>query len=245
VAQFDVRLEMQIQAQGFRLKESESRSFPVTELDPGQSWQNALSAFIRRVLGEETYRADLVEVETLRGSKPAVLIHVKVQLAGKAPVLDKEYSWFPLADSAGSSSCGAGLDPEYEVELFTDGASRGNPGPAGIGVLMQQPVTGYEEELSRYIGTTTNNVAEYTALVEGLHLALERGVRRVAHYSDSELLVRQLEGSYRIKAPALRELIEAAEKVISTLSSFRIQHIPREQNSRADKLASQVLDKLG
>ena len=132
------------------------------------------------------------------------------------------------------------LDPDREVQLYTDGASFGNPGPAGIGIVLLQEETGYREEHSRYLGKATSNAAEYTALAEGLALAVERGARRVAHCSDSELLVKQLKGEYKIKSDALKILLYRARDIIAGLESFTTTHIGRQNNSRADKLAKQA-----
>ena len=110
--------------------------------------------------------------------------------------------------------------------------------------MLRQESTGFEKEFTRFIGRATNNEAEYRALVEGLKMALEHGARRLAHLSDSQLLVRQLEGSYKVKAVELQRFFSEARGMIQSFASFSTSHIPREENSRADKLANQAIDEL-
>jgi len=209
------------------------------------SWQKELDAFLGRILGEVPFAVDLKGLETVDCEpSPQLVIHARCYLRCKEPVLDSSYRWLEPDSQAGRVVEGAEIDPACEVELYTDGSSRGNPGPAGIGVLLRQESTGFEEELSRFIGTATSNEAEYLALIEGLKLALESRARKLVHLSDSELLVRQLEGSYKVKAPGLKTLFGEARSLILQFGSFRTQYIPREENRRADKLASQAMDEL-
>ncbi len=126
-----------------------------------------------------------------------------------------------------------------EAVIYSDGASSGNPGPAGIGVVVI--IDGRKTTLSEPIGDATNNVAEYTALLRGLEVAARDGAEKVRVYLDSELLVRQLNGVYRVKNPGL---IPLYRKVLDTLARFkscRIEHIPREENREADSLAKQAV----
>ncbi len=123
-------------------------------------------------------------------------------------------------------------------ELYTDGASKGNPGDAGIGFVIKKEGFNIEEQ-SMYLGKTTNNVAEYTALIEGLKRVVELGIRRVNVYSDSELMVKQINKEYSIKNEKLKELYLQAAQIIKELDEFSIQHIPREQNKEADRLSKQ------
>lgn len=127
--------------------------------------------------------------------------------------------------------------------LRTDGASRGNPGPAGIGIVLESAGGEIIDEVAEYIGHATNNVAEYNALIRGLQEAARRGAREVAVFSDSELLVRQMKGQYRINNEGLRPLFEqATELARSRFCKFSITHVPREQNRRADRLANLAID---
>jgi len=129
--------------------------------------------------------------------------------------------------------------------LYVDGGSRGNPGPAGIGAVLADPDGEPLETLATYIGEATNNVAEYQAMISGLELALDRGVTRLAIFSDSELIVRQLEGAYRVKNEGLRPYYQQAKSLLSRLDEYEISSIPREANAHADELVNQALDESG
>jgi ribonuclease HI len=128
------------------------------------------------------------------------------------------------------------------LRVHIDGASRGNPGPAGIGVLFLRPDGAVVERLHRGIGEATNNVAEYSALLAALERAATLGIKDLEVYSDSELLVRQLQGRYQVKHPVLRPLYAAARKRIAGFSHFAISHVPRELNAEADALANRGID---
>lgn len=126
--------------------------------------------------------------------------------------------------------------------LRTDGASRGNPGPAGIGVVLEAEGTGERRELRAYIGETTNNVAEYRALILALEEAEKLSPPSVTVLSDSELLVRQLNGEYRVKSANLRPLYLEAVRMLRRLPAARILHVGREENDQADLLANRAID---
>jgi ribonuclease HI len=128
------------------------------------------------------------------------------------------------------------------TRIHIDGASRGNPGPAGIGVLVLGPSGEVVERLHRGIGEATNNVAEYRALLLALERALAMGVRDLEVCSDSELLVRQLQGRYRVKHPGLQPLFAKARQDIGGFRHFEIRHVPRELNAEADALANRGID---
>jgi ribonuclease HI len=124
-----------------------------------------------------------------------------------------------------------------------DGGSRGNPGPAAWGVAVLDDAGVCIEGHGEPIGKATNNVAEYQALLEALALAARRGATRVEIRSDSELLVRQIEGRYRVRHPALQPLHAEAARRIRAFESFRIVHVPREENKDADRLVNLALDR--
>lgn len=128
-----------------------------------------------------------------------------------------------------------------KVHLFVDGAARGNPGPAGIGVVVKKgPETLLE--VADYIGKATNNVAEYLALIRGLEEALLLGATEVEVFSDSELLVKQVNGEYRVKNEGLIPLSYQARALISKFKRFSITHKVREENKHADELANKGID---
>lgn len=127
--------------------------------------------------------------------------------------------------------------------LHVDGGSRGNPGPAGIGAVLMAPDGKKLDELSAFIGDATNNVAEYQALIAGIEMALDRGIRRLAIFSDSELIVRQIEGKYQVKNEGLRPYHQDAKMLLARLEEYEIRSVPRESNAKADRLVNQALDK--
>ncbi len=122
--------------------------------------------------------------------------------------------------------------------MHADGASRGNPGASGIGVVIEGG--GKTREISEHIGTATNNVAEYSALVRGLEEARALGVEEITVYLDSELLVKQMTGAYRVRNPGLRPLYERAASLAGSFKKFSIRHVRRGQNARADDLAKRA-----
>jgi ribonuclease HI len=126
-----------------------------------------------------------------------------------------------------------------------DGAARGNPGPAGIGVQITDEAGDVIAEIAEWIGETTNNVAEYTAAIEGLRRAAALGARRVHLRSDSQLLIQQLSGKYKVKAAHLRPLYDEVKGLLSDFDHVRLQHVPREQNREADRLANLGVDLRG
>ncbi len=136
----------------------------------------------------------------------------------------------PEPDAAASIAGG-------DARLYCDGSSRGNPGPAGIGMVITTPE---DEELLAWgasIGRATNNVAEYRAIVEGLKKALALKVRRVHVFCDSELVVRQVQGNYKVKSPGLKPLYAEVIALLTRFELCKIQYIPRHENAKADALA--------
>ena len=126
--------------------------------------------------------------------------------------------------------------------LFADGAARSNPGPAGSGALLLDEQGEVIAELSQGLGTATNNVAEYRALILGLEEARRRGIDAIDVRMDSQLVVRQMQGLYKIKHPGLRPLALRAGALLAEFRDRTIEHIPREENSRADALANRAID---
>ncbi|MBV9717957.1 MAG: ribonuclease HI family protein [Candidatus Eremiobacteraeota bacterium] len=126
--------------------------------------------------------------------------------------------------------------------LFADGGSRGNPGPAASAAVLVDPAGGLIEEIGAYLGVATNNVAEWTALVLGLEAAAKRGIRRLGVRLDSELVVKQLRGEYRVKNAGLQPFYQRARQLLRGFAEVEIQHVPRAQNKVADRLVNDVLD---
>ena len=129
--------------------------------------------------------------------------------------------------------------------LYTDGGARGNPGPAGIGAVLLTAAGDVVEELGDFIGKATNNVAEYQALLAGLELALDRGVQRLDVFLDSELVVRQVNGQYKVKDAGLKPLHAQACLLLSRFPEVDVKHVRREQNAEADRLVNEAIDAAG
>jgi dinuclear metal center YbgI/SA1388 family protein len=129
--------------------------------------------------------------------------------------------------------------------LYTDGGARGKPGPAGIGARLLTASGDVVDELADFIGTATNNVAEYQALLAGLELALDRGVERLDVFMDSELVVRQVKGQYKVKDAGLKPLHAQACLLLSRFHEVDVKHVRREQNAEADCLANEAIDAAG
>lgn len=131
------------------------------------------------------------------------------------------------------------------ARLFTDGGARGNPGPAAFGYVLEADDGTVLDARGEAIGVTTNNVAEYRALVAGLEKAAQVGVAELEVVSDSELLVKQMRGEYRVKNAALRELSLAAARLGREIGTVRYTAVRREHNELADRLVNEALDAAG
>jgi ribonuclease HI len=135
-----------------------------------------------------------------------------------------------------------GTQKEGTWRLFVDGAARGNPGPAGAGAVLFDPSERQRAQDKRYLGKTTNNVAEYQAFIMGLELALSLGVKNLHVSADSLLVVQQLKGAYRVKTPHLLPLWNQARKTLQKFDAYVISHVDRSLNQEADRLANQAID---
>ena len=126
--------------------------------------------------------------------------------------------------------------------IWTDGGARGNPGPAGAGVVVRDADYKLLAELKSYLGNTTNNLAEYKALVLGLQYGVRHGADKVTVHCDSELMVRQVRGIYKVRNAGIRPLHAEVMKLAGKFDHFTIKHIPREENCEADALVNQAID---
>ncbi len=133
--------------------------------------------------------------------------------------------------------------PDHYLVAHSDGGARGNPGPAGYGVVIQDQAGRRVAGLSQYLGHQTNNFAEYQGLIAALEYTIEHGPKALKVVSDSELLVRQIKGIYKVKNATLQELHARAKQLIAQLEWFSIDHALREHNREADELANQAMDK--
>jgi len=133
--------------------------------------------------------------------------------------------------------------PEHHLVAFSDGGARGNPGPSGYGVVIQDEAGRKVAALSEYLGHQTNNFAEYQGLIAALEYAVSNGHKALKVISDSELLVRQIKGIYKVKNAALQDLHGRAKELIAQLDWFSIGHVLRGHNAEADRLANAAMDK--
>ena len=129
-----------------------------------------------------------------------------------------------------------------KLTVNVDGGARGNPGPAAIGVVIRDPDGLIIDEHGERIGEATNNVAEYKALIRGIQRAGELGATELDLVGDSELVVRQVEGRYKVKKPGLKPLHAEAKQALSAFDTWSIRHVRREMNADADRLVNEVLD---
>lgn len=145
--------------------------------------------------------------------------------------------------SASISKPSPSAAPENHLVAYSDGGARGNPGPAGYGVVIQDESGSTIASLSQYLGHQTNNFAEYQGLIAALEYAVENGYKALKVISDSELLVRQIKGIYKVKNLTLQELHGRAKELIAQLDWFSIGHVLRGHNQQADLLANAAMDK--
>jgi len=132
--------------------------------------------------------------------------------------------------------------PPPRTRLFTDGAARGNPGPAGAGAVIISADGHIVAKVGKFLGDNTNNYAEYMGLILGLKRAKAMGIRELDVYSDSELLVKQLSGEYQVKADNLKPLHEEARQLLQGFTDIAVSHIPREENQAADEMSNRAID---
>ena len=133
--------------------------------------------------------------------------------------------------------------PEVFITANVDGGARGNPGPSGYGVVVKDQSGKRLAALHEYLGQQTNNVAEYQGLIAALEYAVQHGHKALKVISDSELMVKQMKGQYKVKSPGLVDLYHRAKELITKLDWFSIQHVLRAQNREADELANEAMDK--
>ncbi|HEY5168806.1 MAG TPA: Nif3-like dinuclear metal center hexameric protein, partial [Thermoleophilia bacterium] len=185
-------------------------------------------------------------VKTFRNATVAVWSDSAGGDAAVAPVTAREDAPDEAGEPEGIEASKEGVrsvnrdDDRYH--LYTDGGARGNPGPAGIGARLMTAGGDVVEDVSDFIGKATNNVAEYQALIAGLEVALDRGVERLDVFLDSELVVRQVNGRYKVKDAGLKPLHQQACLLLSRFHEVDVKHVRREQNAAADALVNQAID---
>jgi ribonuclease HI len=172
------------------------------------------------------------ELEARKPSAPAK----KPKAAAKAnpvePVLPGPGSAEPLPSSGTYAA----------LRVYSDGAARGNPGPAGAGAVLLDAQGRVVERLGKYLGVQTNNHAEYMGLLLGLERARALGATEVEVFADSELMIRQLGGRYAVKSPTLKPLFERARALLRDFSRVKLNHVPRAMNAAADEMSNRAID---
>jgi ribonuclease HI len=166
------------------------------------------------------------------------------EAAGRLPRAATRSTSAPKAGAASVCVAEAGAWPE-EVTVHIDGGSRGNPGEAGVGVYFQDRSGAPLQRIARYIGRATNNTAEYQALLTALARARDAGVRHLRVFSDSELLVNQVNGRYRTTVPHLQQYLQEAIRLMREIGRVDVAHVRREMNTEADALANEAMDNRG
>ncbi len=192
----------------------------------------------------ELTNSDLTQKEFM-GASSSLVTPVVAEKAGQGfeeKEDKKSNQWPELSHAADLEKSPLPREGVQIMEVFTDGASRGNPGPASIGVVFRQKDGPDLSEHCETIGKATNNVAEYQAVVTALEHIRRWSVKRVHLFMDSELIVRQLNGSYRVKSPDLRPLFQQVVFLSRDLKEFKVSHIKRALNAQADALANKALD---
>ena len=134
------------------------------------------------------------------------------------------------------------VQPHRKLRVASDGAARGNPGPAGAGAVLFDEQGHVLERLGKFLGRQTNNVAEYQGLLLGLRRAHELGAEELEVVADSELMIRQLSGAYQVRAPALRELHAEALSLLKAFRKVKLVHVPRSENAEADEMSNRAID---
>ena len=190
--------------------------------------------------------ARLEALDVTLGEYPALtLLRARGLLRAAADVLEAAEP--PVPRQAAAAHSGAGPQPSRhrplrQLRVFSDGASRGNPGPAGAGAVLALPSGEVVERLGLFLGTQTNNHAEYMGALLGLRRARSLGAEEVELVADSQLLIRQLSGRYQVKSATLRPLYEEARALLASFRRHRLTHLPREENREADAMSNRAID---
>jgi ribonuclease HI len=178
--------------------------------------------------------ADHETLEKTRAALPGLtLAAAQKLLRGAARQLQQERLPLPEAKAPAAAR---------SIRVYSDGAARGNPGPAGAGAVLTDSAGNVIARLGRYLGRQTNNVAEYEGLLLGLKHARELGYREVEVRADSQLLIRQLKGEYAVRHAGLKPLHAEALRVLRSFDRFDLQHVPREENALADEMSNRAID---
>ncbi len=204
-------------------------------------------------MSPEPSRSELLRaIARLEGLEGTLLAHPGLTLERARGLIRAAAGALEAADLSASPSTsrpdtsrGAGRTghhPPRQLRVFSDGASRGNPGPAGAGAVLALPSGEVVERLGLFLGQQTNNHAEYMGALLGLRRARALGAEEVELVADSQLLIRQLGGRYQVKSKTLRPLYEEARALLASFARHRLTHLPREENREADEMSNRAID---
>lgn len=189
---------------------------------------------LRYIAQHESLGATLEAFPGLEQKHLARLLEQLAETLGDKATLVK-----PRVDVPPSRPSAAALP---RIRVYSDGAARGNPGPAGAGAVLVDPSGKVIDRVGKYLGVQTNNHAEYMGLLIGLRRALELGVQDLEVLADSELMIRQLGGTYKVKSPGLRPLFDEAQSLLRKFPRVKLVHVPREMNAAADAMSNRAID---
>jgi len=203
------------------------------------------SELLRFIAANESLPHTLKEhPELTREAVQAALERAAATLEARAPISTagngpSDSGFFSTASLPAS---GPGVAAGNRIRVYSDGAARGNPGLAGAGAVLIEPNGRVVERLGKFLGVQTNNYAEYMGLLLGLKRAKDLGVQEVEVFADSELMIRQLNGTYQVKSPSLRPLYEEVLELLNQFGRFKLVHVPREMNAMADEMSNRAID---
>jgi ribonuclease HI len=194
---------------------------------------------LRHIAREEPLTATVRAFRGLTRERLGQLLEEAAQRLQGSAASSEEEATSPASPAADESPSRAATP---RLRLYSDGAARGNPGPSGAGAVLIEPGGQVVAKLGKYLGTHTNNYAEYMGLLIGLKHAKSLGAKEIEIFADSELLIRQLGGRYQVKSPSLRPLYEEAVKLLNDFSRVKLVHVPREMNAEADEMSNRAID---
>ena len=211
-------------------------------MDHNQSLDKKTLSFITLLSETLDIEAACKELGLSKADARAILNQLASLVSSQTrPVFDKTVQ--QKTDSPSAASAVRRPDHKAILTIYVDGASRGNPGLAGAGAVIKDSEGAVIKKLKKFLGSVTNNVAEYQALIMALEAADRLGVANLRIFADSELMVKQINGVYQVKSPDLKPLYNRAASLIKLFSSVKLSHVMREQNSLADAMANEAIDK--
>lgn len=218
---------------------------PTTDDDRPGAEDPSLAAVLRAIADEEPLERTATRLGVTRGRLLRILRSAALELAPE-PVEAKPAP-APRAGVKGAKTADLFEKPAVTLPraiMYFDGASRGNPGPSGAGAVILEPGGKVVEEVGRFLGVQTNNVAEYQSAILGFETALRLGIRELDVRADSLLVVQQLKGLWKIKHPGLIPLWEKARALLTRFDRVDLRHVPRELNTLADEMSNRAIDEL-